>query len=288
MKIITRKQWGARPFRTPPTRVPLSSRRYFVVHYPGAGTPPKDVMAYAKWIERIHMDQNGWRACGYNYFISHGKIAEGCGRDVIGSHSPPRNRDGIGVNIWTSNGRPRDEDLQLARELYDQLCRQAGRKLIMSYHGKDYPTECPGPALREWVRDGMPVAKSPAGASGEKPAEKPKPWDEMNVSVSKINWALGGYGRYSHSMKRLQEAAATFPKIVASAGMVADGTRGTWNFDKDKSRMQDVIDQIRDYAYVERAPKGKAWPEKDRRGSIGPTSLRWILNAADFDNPVVD
>lgn len=156
----------------PRTSVPLSTRRYFVIHYPGAGTPPSEVGAYAKWIERIHVDQNGWSGVGYNYFISHGKIAEGCGRDIVGSHSPPRNYDGIGVNIWTSNGVPLDEDLVLARQLYDDLNRaKGGEPLIKSYHGKDYPTECPGPILRNWVNSGMP---SPAAT-----AVPEKDWFDM-------------------------------------------------------------------------------------------------------------
>lgn len=157
MKIITRAQWGARPFRTPAPHVPLSSRRWFIVHYPGAGTPPRDAKGYAKWIERIHMDGNGWRGVGYNYLVdADGDIAEGCGRDVRGSHSPPHNVDGIGVNLWTSNGKSTAKAMHAARELYEQLNRQVGRKLRIGWHGMDYPTECPGPQLREWARQGMP------------------------------------------------------------------------------------------------------------------------------------
>lgn len=177
MNIITRAQWGARPFARPRQSVPLSSRKFFVVHYPGAGTPPSDVVAYAKWIERIHMDQNGWAGVGYNYFISHGRIAEGCGRDIVGSHSPPHNYDGIGVNIWTSNGQPRDEDLDLCRDLYEQLNRQKGGvPLVRWYHGRDYATECPGPTLRTWVLNGMP---RPSGKTEATPAPEPEPLDPL-------------------------------------------------------------------------------------------------------------
>lgn len=178
MNIITRAQWGARPFARPRQSVPLSSRKFFVVHYPGAGTPPADVVAYAKWIERIHMDQNGWAGVGYNYFISHGQVAEGCGRDIVGSHSPPHNVDGTGVNIWTSNGVPLDEDLDLCRDLYEQLNRQKGGvPLVRWYHGRDYATECPGPTLRAWVLNGMP---RPSGKTEASPApEPPDPLEEI-------------------------------------------------------------------------------------------------------------
>lgn len=167
MKIITRSQWGARPFRTPAPHVPLSSRTWLIVHYPGAGTPPRDVREYAKWIERIHMDERGWRGSGYNYLIgANGEIAEGCGRDVVGAHSPPHNRDGIGVNVWTSNGQPTEAGKAACRALYDRLCAQAGRRLQIGWHGMDYPTSCPGPSLRKWAQDGMPVAPSTGGPTG--------------------------------------------------------------------------------------------------------------------------
>lgn len=169
MRIISRKDWGARPFRTPAPHVPLSARRWFIVHYPGAGTPPSSARDYAKWIERIHMDQNGWRGVGYNFFVGkNGDVAEGCGRDVRGSHSPPHNYDGIGVNIWTSNGIPTEAGKRAARQLYDELCVQAGRTLKIGWHGMDYPTACPGPQLRDWAKHGMPVSGlSDPGAGGK-------------------------------------------------------------------------------------------------------------------------
>lgn len=159
MRIIKRSEWGARPFRTPAPHVPLCDRRWFIVHYPGLGTPPSDVGDYARWIERIHMDQNGWRGVGYNFFIGEdGDTAEGCGRDVRGSHSPPHNYDGIGVNIWTSQGQPTEAGMRAARELYEQLCDEARRTLEIGWHGMDYPTACPGPVLQKWAMAGMPVS----------------------------------------------------------------------------------------------------------------------------------
>lgn len=174
MRIMTRSEWGARPFKRPRTRVPITSRRYAVFHYPGAGTPPKNIRDYAKWIERIHMDEKDWSGVGYNFFISHGQVAEGCGRDIVGAHSPPRNRDGIGINIWTSNGVPLPGDLDLARDLYEQLCAQAGRRLIPWWHGRDHPTACPGPHLIAWVKAGMPRTsnqKPGGGAPANEPAD---------------------------------------------------------------------------------------------------------------------
>lgn len=202
MRIITRAEWGARPFRNGPPVVPLSRRRWFIVHYPGAGTPPRNVGDYAKWIERIHMDQNGWRGVGYNFFIGpDGAIAEGCGRDVRGSHSPPHNVDGFGVNIWTSNGVATPESMHAARQLYERLCDQTGRRLQIGWHGMDFPTECPGPQLRSWAKAGMP---DPGGSSSPSttrdPLEEIMNWykdrQAFEVRLAEINMKYGPRGEF--------------------------------------------------------------------------------------------
>ena len=182
MRIFTRAELHSRPFRTPAPRVPLSARRWFIVHYPGAGTPPRGLEAYRRWIETIHMDQNGWRGVGYNYFVApNGDVGEGCGRDVQGAHSPPHNYDGFGVNIWTSNGVATPESMHAARQLYDLLCKQTGRKLKIGYHGMDFPTECPGPQLRNWAKAGLP---DPFGGTVVTPDPPSKPIDPIEEIMS--------------------------------------------------------------------------------------------------------
>ena len=167
MKIYTRAELGSRPFRTPPATVALSRRNEVTIHYWGAGTPPRGLREFRKAIERIHMDERGWRGVGYNYVVAaNGDVGEGAGRDIVGAHSPPHNVDGIGVIVWTEKGVPTEAAKRSARELYDQLCRQAGRKLRIGWHGRDYPTSCPGPSLRKWAQDGMPVAPSTGGPTG--------------------------------------------------------------------------------------------------------------------------
>lgn len=154
---VSRAEWGARAWRRQPIIIPPGERKYFVVHYPGAGAPPGDVRDFAKWCENIHMSNPEFIAIGYNYVVSGGRAAVGRGRDVLGGHSPPRNRDGIGVCVRTVNGVPAEEDLRATRALYDQLNQELGRKLTVWWHGRDYATECPGSILRDWARKGMPV-----------------------------------------------------------------------------------------------------------------------------------
>lgn len=159
--IVSRFQWGA---RTPvsPNKVALSSRRYFVIHWP-ASNPGADEAAVVRNIEQQHKNQ-GWSACpGYNFLVGmSGTVFEGCGRDVRGVHSPPRNTDGFGVCVLQPmNGNPSQAALNSTRALYDQLCRETGRTLAISWHGADYATACPGPQLTEWARGGMKVSGAP-------------------------------------------------------------------------------------------------------------------------------
>lgn len=172
MRIYTRAELGSRPFRTPPATVPLSRRAEVTIHYYGAGTPPRELRAFRKAIEHIHMDQRGWRGVGYNYVVdANGLIGEGAGRDVVGAHSPPHNWDGLGIIVWTENGVPTDAAMVGARRLYDELCRQAGRRLEIGWHGRDFATECPGPHLRKWAQAGMPVSTPPASPGTGAPSE---------------------------------------------------------------------------------------------------------------------
>lgn len=161
--IVTRAQWGA-VFTIPGGRhVAPSARRWFVVHWPGA-TASADERANVRNIERFHRVSLGWQAApGYNFLVGRsGTIYEGCGRDVRGIHSPPRNTDGWGVCVLISPGEnPPQAALNATRALYNWLNGVAARTLGMTWHGQHYPTACAGPALNAWVQRGMPAAPAP-------------------------------------------------------------------------------------------------------------------------------
>jgi len=163
--IVSRSQWGA-AFPIPAGRhVSPGTRRFYVVHWPVMTS--RDERQWCRDIERMHANQ-GWGMIGYNFLVGmSGSVYEGCGRDVRGIHSPPRNVDGWGVCVLqpsTAQGVPTApvsaEARRGARALYDELCGVAGRRLEMSWHGQDFPTACPGPDLTAWVRGGM-VASAP-------------------------------------------------------------------------------------------------------------------------------
>lgn len=170
VRIITRREWGAQ-FSIPGGRhVAPSARRFFVVHWPGSAVGA-DERAVVRAIERSHRQGQGWAAApGYNFLVGRsGTIYEGCGRDVRGIHSPPRNTDGWGVCVMIAVGEtPPQAALNATRALYNWLNGVAGRTLSMSWHGQHFATGCPGPNLTQWVRNGMPT-------TGGAPAPAPSP-----------------------------------------------------------------------------------------------------------------
>jgi hypothetical protein len=167
--IVTRAQWGA-AFTIPGGRhVAPSARRFTVVHWPG-GNVSGDEAAIVRSIERQHRGQGWGAAPGYNYLVGQsGTIFEGCGRDVRGAHSPPRNVDGWGICIMAPMNAPATTAaMDATRVLRDWLCSVAGRDLAMSWHGEHWATGCPGAQLTTWTRAGMP-------SSGSRPLPEPDP-----------------------------------------------------------------------------------------------------------------
>lgn len=160
MDISSRADWGARPWAGSPSTVPWSERRSVFIHW--YGTPPRSDRGTAlmREVQAVHMDGFGWQAVGYNFVVGQdGAIFEGRGWTVQGAHCPGHNRSGIGVLLAVGKGGPQATDaaLRSARWLYDEACRRAGRTLGMKGHSDGTATQCPGPDLLAWVRDGMPA-----------------------------------------------------------------------------------------------------------------------------------
>jgi hypothetical protein len=189
-RIVSRREWGAATTIPGGRGVAPSSRRFFVVHWPVMSS--RDERQWCRDIERMHRGQ-GWAAApGYNYLVGmSGTIFEGCGRDVRGIHSPPRNTDGWGVCVLqpsTAGGSPTAPISQAAknstRALYDWLCTVAGRALNRSWHGADFATACPGPDLTAWVRGGMHATGGAAPAPTPPPPQPViRPGDKVEIAV---------------------------------------------------------------------------------------------------------
>lgn len=175
MKIISRSEWGAQPWRSGTTTRPLSALSRVLIHYHGGPPRATSGAAVPKEIEAIHL-ANGWSGVGYHFVVSQaGEIFEGRGWDKVGAHCPGHNTDGLGIYIGVGGDQePTEAAKRAARWLYDEACRRTGKSLMKSWHGYDYPTECPGPKLIAWVKAGMPVSGA-AATTPAKPTSKPKP-----------------------------------------------------------------------------------------------------------------
>jgi len=152
VEIISRAKWGARAPRSR-ARVSWRDRRELIVHY-SEGPTTQSVRS----IQDFHMDGRGWSDIGYNFLVDvKGRIYEGRGWLVQGSHAPNHNRSGIGVCMIGRDGDATPAAKRSIRWLYDEAVRRAGRNLAKLGHRDVYATSCPGNELHAWVRAGMPV-----------------------------------------------------------------------------------------------------------------------------------
>ena len=181
MKIISRAQWGAKPWRSGYTQRPLSALNRVLIHYHGG--PPRNTagVGVPREIEAIHL-ANGWSGVGYHFIVSQaGEIFEGRGWDKIGAHCPGHNTDGLGIYIGVGGDQEASPAAKAAaRWLYDEACRRTGKNLTKSWHGYDYATACPGPKLIAWVKAGMPTTTS-IGSSDTPTPQK----DEIDMASLK-------------------------------------------------------------------------------------------------------
>jgi hypothetical protein len=149
---VSREAWGARP---PEKTTPLvrAGIRYFIVHYSGA-VRTQTVQS----IQNFCMDNKGHSDIDYNRLVRGEFDYMGRGWNV-GSHTLNYNSISYGVCVIGLDGDATDDDLRTVREIYDQVCAELGRQLIMTDHrnllGTGY-TSCPGDELDLWVDVGMP------------------------------------------------------------------------------------------------------------------------------------
>lgn len=152
MNIISRAEWGARKPKSRSTTT-WAARREFIVHYSEGPTSQT-----VRQIQNFHMDSRGWSDVGYNFLVDvKGRIYEGRGWLVQGSHAPGHNTSGIGVCMIGRDGDATDAAKRSIRWLYDEAVRRKGGTLKALGHRDVYATSCPGNELHAWVRAGMPV-----------------------------------------------------------------------------------------------------------------------------------
>lgn len=195
--IVSRSEWGATDWQTGTSKVSLSDRSEFFVHYHGGEPRHSRGVAVPREVEAIHLG-NGWSGVGYNFLVDLDGVAyEGRGWNLQGAHCPGHNVSGFGVYVAIGGDqKPTPETLATVRALYDEACRRTGRDLAMKGHRDGYATACPGPHLYEWVRDGMPAGDAPArggGAQSVKPKRRPKARKRPGAAAPRYPLPRGSY-----------------------------------------------------------------------------------------------
>jgi hypothetical protein len=205
--IITRKQWGATPWRSPIYRVAMSEKDNFLVHYHGGKPAAQRGVYVARNVEKIHLD-NGWAGVGYNFMVDmDGKVYEGRGWDGVGSQCPGFNRSGVGVYVAVGGDQvPTPEALRSVVALRDEVVRRRGGAGVREMGHKDgIATSCPGTYLYRWVHDGMQVSGYTGG--GGMTAPTPKPPAAPKPSTSSALVVDGKLG--PNTIKRWQKVMGT-------------------------------------------------------------------------------
>ena len=158
--IITRSQWGFKGWLNgqPPATVDPKTRDEFFVHYNGGATGGRGGVGVPRDIDSWHK-ANGWAGIGYGFVVTQdGAIYEGRGFGYVGAHCPDHNKRGHSAQVFIGGDeKPSDAALASVRWLYDEACRVSGRTLAKKGHRDGVSTDCPGTALYNWVRAGMPA-----------------------------------------------------------------------------------------------------------------------------------
>ncbi|MCI0384596.1 N-acetylmuramoyl-L-alanine amidase [Streptomyces sp. CNQ085] len=166
MRLVTRAQWGARPYRQPYGGITYSrARRGVKVHYlgtPYSDRPHERCDDYVRTIQAQHMDRSGWSDIGYSFVVcTHGYVYEGRGlkrRNSANGNTSLNEQDYAVLVLVGSSGltRPTVAQLHGARDAIEH-CREHGPAgTWIGGHRDGYATACPGDVLYAWVKKGAP------------------------------------------------------------------------------------------------------------------------------------
>ncbi|XP_076679571.1 peptidoglycan recognition protein 3 [Andrena cerasifolii] len=167
-RIVTRKEWGARP---PVERVPMevTPTPYVVIHHGGIKQycyDQKTCSAIVRSYQNYHIDDRGWFDIGYSFVIGEdGNAYEGRGWDYVGAHAPGYNTQSIGICVIGdfSDFLPNDAALNTLNALIDYGVSLG--KISESYHVLGHrqarDTLCPGDEFYKYVQTNPRWTKHP-------------------------------------------------------------------------------------------------------------------------------
>lgn len=163
IKLIPREKWGA---RRPRGASDLAGTRGVKIHYTGSAESPGMVddhgercYARVRAIQDAHMDGRKWNDVAYSFLVCvHGFVFEGRGLHIL----PAANGSGLNAGHYAILGMVGNAGLVEPSEAmltgicdaidYVRAHGDAGREVLG--HCDGYSTDCPGPLLYQWVKDG--------------------------------------------------------------------------------------------------------------------------------------
>ncbi|XP_001352829.2 peptidoglycan-recognition protein SB1 [Drosophila pseudoobscura] len=153
LNIEPRSSWGAVAARSP-ARI-SGAVDYVIIHHsdnPNGCSTSDQCQRMIKAIQTDHKGRRSFSDIGYNFIVAgDGKVYEGRGFGLQGSHAPNYNRNSIGI-VFIGNfesTKPSSQMLQNAKDLIDKA--KQGGYLKNTYtllgHRQTKATACPGTAL---------------------------------------------------------------------------------------------------------------------------------------------
>jgi N-acetylmuramoyl-L-alanine amidase len=153
--FVSRKEWGARPPKDPPSHNNWPVGVDLWVHHTAGVEPLTDPaeLRNIRFIQNFHMDDRDWDDIGYNYLVADdGTIYEGRGFEIHGAHSPGKNHEpAVSLMGNYTTDIPSDEAHAAVYELMDFL--HAGD---LRGHRQNSQTTCPGDAAMKKIVLGPP------------------------------------------------------------------------------------------------------------------------------------
>nr|XP_016925699.2 peptidoglycan-recognition protein SB1 [Drosophila suzukii] len=158
LQIEPRSSWGAVAARSP-SRI-SGAVDYVIIHHsdnPNGCATSEQCKRMIKNIQSDHKGRRSFSDIGYNFIVAgDGKVYEGRGFGLQGSHAPNYNRKSIGI-VFIGNferNAPSAQMLQNAKDLIE-LAKQRGylkENYTLFGHRQTKATSCPGDALYNEIK----------------------------------------------------------------------------------------------------------------------------------------
>ncbi|XP_023180088.1 peptidoglycan-recognition protein SB1 [Drosophila hydei] len=158
LTIEPRSSWGAVSARSP-SRI-NGAVEFVIIHHsdnPNGCSTSQQCQRMIKAIQSDHKGRRKFSDIGYNFIVAgDGKVYEGRGFGLQGSHAPSYNRKSIGIVFIGNfeNSAPSSQMLQNAKDLIE-LAKQGGylrSDYTLLGHRQTKATACPGTALYNQIK----------------------------------------------------------------------------------------------------------------------------------------